>query len=119
MAIKLFDSELKVMEILWKEGDTTAKRLAEILGEQINWSKTTTYTIIKRCLEKGAIERIEPKFICRPLVTIDQAREYETTELINKMYDGATDQLVASILERTNLSAEEIRRLKQIVSELE
>jgi len=119
MAIKLFDSELKVMEVLWKEGDTPAKRIAEILGEQINWSKTTTYTIIKRCLEKGALERREPGWICHPLVTIEEAREYETTELINKMYDGAADQLVASILGGKILSKEDLERLKQAVREME
>jgi len=119
MSIKLFDSELKVMEILWREGDTTAKRIAEILSEQINWSKTTTYTVIRKCLEKRAIERREPNWVCHPLVTIEQAREYETTELINKMYNGAADQLVASILVLRNLSKDEIERLKQTVRELE
>jgi len=117
--MKLFDAELKVMDILWKEGDTTARRIAQILGERINWSKTTTYTIIKRCLDKGALERREPNWVCHPLVTIEEAREYETTELINKMYDGATDQLVASILESHKLSKEEIERLKRVVHELE
>ncbi|MED4957473.1 BlaI/MecI/CopY family transcriptional regulator, partial [Paenibacillus macerans] len=96
MQIKLFDSELKIMDVLWKNGDTTAKRIAETLKEQVGWNKTTTYTLIKRCIDKGAIERIEPNFLCHPLVTIEQARELETTELINKMYDGAADQLVAS-----------------------
>lgn len=119
MEIKLFDSELKVMNVLWNEGDTAAKRIAEILKEQVGWSKTTTYTLIKRCIDKGAIERVEPNFICRPLITIEQARELETTELINKMYDGAADQLVASILGRKNLSPEEIKRLKQLVENLE
>jgi len=119
MEIKLFDSELKVMDVLWKEGDTTAKQIAETLKEQVGWSKTTTYTLIKRCVDKGAIERIEPNFVCHPLVTIEQVRELETTELINKMYDGAADQLVASILGRRNLSPEEIKRLKEIVSKLE
>ena len=119
MAFRLTDAEHKVMEILWREGDTTAKRIAEILSEQIGWSKTSTYTMIKRCLEKGALERREPNWICHPLVTIEDAREYEITELINKLYYGATDRLVASILGRRNLSKEEIERLKQIVRELE
>ncbi|MEL7565498.1 MAG: BlaI/MecI/CopY family transcriptional regulator [Clostridiales bacterium] len=119
MEIKLFDSELKIMDILWKEGDTTAKRIAEILKKQVGWSKTTTYTVIKKCIDKGAIERYDPNFVCHPLVTIEQAREVETTELINKMYDGAADQLVASILGRKNLSPEEIKRLKQLVENLE
>ncbi|HZK38579.1 MAG TPA: BlaI/MecI/CopY family transcriptional regulator [Clostridia bacterium] len=119
MIMKLFDAELRVMEILWQEGDTTAKRIAEILGKQIGWSKTTTYTVIKRCLDKGAIERREPKWICHPLVTIEEAREFETTELVNKMFSGAADQLVASILSRRDLSKEEIERLKQVVRDLE
>ncbi|MGZ7442295.1 BlaI/MecI/CopY family transcriptional regulator [Paenibacillus sp. TH7-28] len=119
MQIKLFDSELKIMDVLWKNGDTTAKQIAETLKEQVGWNKTTTYTLIKRCIDKGAIKRIEPNFLCHPLVSIEQARELETTELINKMYDGAADQLVASILGRKNLSAEEIERLKQLVNRLE
>ena len=119
MQIKLFDSELKIMDVLWKNGNTTAKEIAEKLKEQVGWSKTTTYTLIRRCIDKGAIERIEPNFVCHPLVTIEQARELETTELINKMYDGAADQLVASILGSKNLSPEEIVRLKQLVNNLE
>ncbi|WP_430126870.1 BlaI/MecI/CopY family transcriptional regulator, partial [Paenibacillus macerans] len=58
MQIKLFDSELKIMDVLWKNGDTTAKQIAETLKEQVGWNKTTTYTLIKRCIDKGAIERI-------------------------------------------------------------
>jgi len=117
--IKLYDSELKIMEILWENGEVTAKKIAEILAKQIHWSKTTTYTVIKKCIGKGAVERIEPDFVCRPLITKEQAREYETAELINKMYGGAAGSLVASILGRKNLTADEIEKLKQIVSDLE
>jgi BlaI family transcriptional regulator, penicillinase repressor len=119
MAIKLFDSELKIMDILWNEGDVTAKHIADALGKQVRWSKTTTYTVIKKCLAKGAIARTEPDFVCHALITRDQAREYETTDLINKMYSGAADQLIASLLGRKNLSAKEIEWLKQMVNELE
>ena len=119
MKIKLFDSELKVMDILWIQGDTTAKRIAEILKEQVGWSKTTTYTVIKKCIDKGAIGRYDPDYVCHPLVTREQTRELETTELINKLYNGAADQLVASILCRKNLTTEEIKRLKALVNNLE
>ncbi|WP_340022753.1 BlaI/MecI/CopY family transcriptional regulator [Paenibacillus sp. FSL K6-1096] len=119
MAVKLFDSELKVMEILWELGETTAKRIAEILKQETGWSKTTTYTVIKKCIEKEAVQRADPNFVCRPLITREQAQEQETLELIDKMYGGAADKLVASLLDRRILSAEEIRRLKQLVDLLE
>jgi predicted transcriptional regulator len=116
MEIKLFDSELKVMDVLWKEGDTTAKRIADILKEQVGWNVNTTYTLIKRCIGKGAIERREPKFLCHALIPKEQVQVQETTELINKVFDGSADLLFASLLNRKNLSAEEIERLKQLVN---
>ena len=52
MKVKLFDSELKVMETLWKEGDLTAGQIAKILNQEIGWNRNTTYTVIKKCIEK-------------------------------------------------------------------
>lgn len=118
MKIKLFDSELKVMDVLWKEGDTTAKKISDSLKEQIGWNMNTTYTLIKRCIGKGAIERREPNFICHALLPKEQVQEQETTELINKVFDGSVDLLFASLLNRKDLSEKEIEELKQIVDRL-
>lgn len=113
--MKLFDSELKIMNVLWDNGDTPAKRIAEILLDETEWSKTTTYTVIKKCIDKGAVKRTEPNFICHAEITRQEAREYETEELINKMYGGSADMLVASLLDSKKLSREEIDRLKELV----
>lgn len=118
MEIKLFDSELKVMDVLWKEGNITAKKISDILKEQVGWNMNTTYTLIKRCIGKGAIERREPNFVCHALIPKEQVQEQETTELINKVFDGSADLLFASLLNRKNLSAKEIERLKQLVNQL-
>lgn len=117
--VKLFDSELKVMDILWKEGDVPAKQIADILTRELGWNKNTTYTLIKRCMKKGAIERSEPGFICHPLIPKEEVQDAETNELINKVYDGSADKLFAALLSRKKLSAGQIEKLKQIVTELE
>ena len=116
--IKLFDSELRVMEVLWDRGDASAKTIAQVLGEQVGWSKTTTYTVIKKCLDKGAIARSEPGFVCHALVSREEAQAYATDELVDKMYGGAADRLVASLLGRKRLSREEIDGLKKLVEDL-
>ena len=87
MDIKLFDSELKVMSVLWNEGDTTAKHISDVLKEETGWNMNTTYTLIKRCIKKGAISRSEPNFMCHALVPKEAVQEAETNELINKVYD--------------------------------
>ncbi len=118
MEIKLFDSELKVMNVLWREGDATAKHIAEVLKGETGWNVNTTYTLIKRCIAKGAIQRSEPNFLCRALVPREAVQEAETDALIDKMFDGSADKLFASLLGRKKLSPEELRRLRQMVDEL-
>lgn len=119
MEVKLFDSELKVMDVLWKEGDATAKHISNILKEEVGWNMNTTYTLIKRCIKKGAIERREPNFMCRALIPKEAVQEAETNELINKIYDGSADKLFAALLGRKKLTAEQIDKLRQIAGELE
>lgn len=117
--MKLFDSEMKVMEILWKEGELTAKQLAEILAEETGWSKTTTYTVLKKCVEKGAVERTDPGFHCRALVSLEEVRQTQTAALIDKLYGGKPDKLVASLVSGRKLSREELENLKKMIEEME
>ena len=119
MAIKLFDSELKVMDVLWKEGDRTAKQISDILKAEIGWNMNTTYTVIKKCIAKGAIERREPNFLCRALIGKEAVQEAETDELIGKLFDGSADKLFAALLGRKKLSEEQIAKLKQIVGDFD
>lgn len=119
MDIKLHDAELKVMSVLWKEGVCPARHVAEVLKDEYGWNINTTYTLIKRCIKKGAIERTEPNFMCRALIPKEEVQEAETIELINKIYDGSVDKLFAALLGSKKLSVGQIEKLKQIVEELE
>lgn len=117
--IKLFDSELRVMDVLWRMGDRTAKYIADVLKHEIGWNVNTTYTLIKRCIKKEAIERREPNFMCHALIAKEQVQEQETNELINKVFDRSADKLFASLLSKKNLSAEQLQKLQQIIGNLE
>lgn len=119
MSVKLFDSELKVMDVLWKSGDKTAKEISGILNAEIGWNVNTTYTVIKKCVAKGAIERREPGFLCHALIAKEEVQQAETDELIGKLFDGSADKLFAALLGRKKLTAEQLQRLKQIVGELD
>ena len=91
--IKLCESELKVMELLWEEGELRAGEIVPILSARVGWNRNTTYTIIKKCVEKGAIRRIEPKFVCQPLVTKEQTQVYEINALGERLFDGSLEKL--------------------------
>ena len=116
---KLFDSELKVMGVLWREGEATAKHISDVLAEEGGRNMNTTYTLIKRCIKKGAVERTEPHFMCRALVGKEAVQASETAELVDKLYDGSVDKLFAALLSPGRLDSEQIARLRRMVDELE
>lgn len=119
MDIKLFDSELKVMDVLWREGDCTAKHISDVLREEVGWNMNTTYTLIKRCIQKGAIQRSEPHFLCHALIAKQEVQAAETDALIDKIFGGCADQLFASLLSRKKLTAAQLEQLKALVDEME
>jgi len=119
MKIKVHDSELKVMEFLWRDGELTAGQLVKLLKEETGWNRNTTYTVIKKLAEKGAIQRIEPNFVCRALITKEQVRQYEAVELGDKLFDGSAEAFLSAFLSGKELSDAEIARLKNLVESLD
>lgn len=119
MTVKLFDSELKVMDVLWKEGDMPAKQISDVLKETTGWNMNTTYTVIKKCIAKGAIERREPNFLCHALIARDVVQAAETEELLHKLFDSSPDLLFASLLGHQKLSKAQIDNLRRMVAELQ
>ena len=116
--MKLFDSERKVMEVLWREGGISAGQVVKILKEETGWNKNTTYTVIKKCVDKGAVKREEPGFICRPLISRQEVQDYETEELIDKMFDGSKEKFFAAFLDGKKLSKQEVDSLKKLIDDL-
>ena len=115
--MKLFDSELKVMEVLWTQGEMPARDIVDVLSASIGWNKNTTYTVIKKCIEKGAIAREEPNFLCKPLVTKDEVAQSETEQLIDKMFGGSSELFFSSFLKNQGISEEDAKRLAKMIKE--
>jgi len=119
MKIKVHDSELKVMHFLWRDGDLTAGQLAKLLKEETGWNRNTTYTVIKKLVEKEAVARLEPNFTCRALITKEEVRQYEAMELGDKLFDGSAEAFLSAFLSGKELSGDEISRLKNLVESLD
>ena len=113
--MKLFDSEWKVMEVLWQENDRTAKEISLRLADSIGWNKNTTYTVIKKCIDKGAIERREPNSVCHAAITKRQVQKEEADSPVDKVFGGSAELLFASILSDRSLSKDELARLRALV----
>ena len=112
---KLFDSEAKVMDILWDRGAISAKEVSLIAENTIGWNKNTTYTVIKKLEAKGFIRRDEPGFICTPLVTREEMQKKETSSFISRVFGGSRRALFSALLEDEELTDADIAELKAMI----
>ena len=118
MGIKLFDSEWKVMDVLWRRGtDTPAREVARELEGLVGWNKNTTYTVLKKCVEKGYLRRDEPDFQCTPLITREEACQDMTNELIDKMFSGSSELFFSAFLKGKGLDEKQVGRLMKMIQE--
>ena len=109
--IRLHEGELNVMELLWSNKD-----IAKIIKEYIGWEKNTTYTVIKRLIDKGAIVREDPGFICKALISKAATQEIETQALLDKLYNGSLSNFIATYLAAKELTSADIAELKKLVN---
>ncbi len=117
MEQKLFDSELKVMELIWENEPISAKNLSLLALEKFTWNKNTTYTVIKKLEAKGYIARTEPGFICTSKISKSEVRHAETEGLINKLFGGSKKALFSALIEDESLSADDIAELRRLIDE--
>lgn len=112
---RLFDSELKVMEIIWSEQPVAAKEISLIAADRIGWNKNTTYTVIKKLHTKGFIRREEPGFICTAVISREEFLKTETKSLLDRLYGGSRKALFSALLEDEELSKKELDELRGMI----
>lgn len=115
MKEKLFDSEAKVMEIIWGKGPLSAKEISLIAADSIGWNKNTTYTVIKKLEKKGFIRRDDPGFICTPLVSQEEMQKVEAKSLLDRVFGGSRKALFSALLDDEQLSEKEIKELRKLI----
>ena len=112
--LRLHEGELNIMELLWSNKELAAKDISKIIKEYIGWEKNTTYTVIKRLIDKGAVQRPDPGFICSALVSQRSVREIETKRLLDQFYNGSLQTFISEYLKNQNLSAGDIAELQKL-----
>ncbi len=113
--MKLFDSELRLMDLIWDRGGRTARELCLLAQDRFGWNKNTTYTVLKKLVAKNAVERTEPGFRCTALITREAVAREETAGLIQKLYGGSRKAFFAAFLQEEALSNAELDELRAMI----
>ena len=111
----LSESEYRLMEIVWENGQIEASVLAGICLERFDWKKSTVYTMLKRLGDKGAL--LFEKRMVKPLIEKEQIDRSESEALLNKSFGGSLPNFMAAFLQGRKLTEEEANRLLEMIEE--
>ena len=103
------------MEPLWADGPMSAGELAKRLAASCGWNRNTTYTVIKKLVDKGAVSRSEPGFLCTPLISREDVQRLETDSLITRLFGGSKTQFLSAFLSEGQLTQSEAQQLRAII----
>jgi len=110
---KIFESEYRFCEILWEHEPVSSSELVRLCNEQLEWKKSTTYTVIRRLSERGVIK--SENAIVTSLVSKEEVQTAESTEIVEKNFSGSLPSFIAAFTRKKALTKSEIDEIQKII----
>lgn len=112
---KIHEGEYRFCLILWKHEPIQSAQLAQLCKEQLGWSRTTTYTVIRRLTDRGVVQ--SENAIVSSVVKKEEVQLKEMNELVEKTFEGSLPAFIAAFARRQKLSEEEVAALRDLIEQ--
>lgn len=112
---KLFDAEYKFASLIWDNEPINSTELVKLSKTKLGWSKSTTYTVLRKLCERGILQNEEA--MVTALVKKSDAQKYESETVVDKAFGGSLPQFLTAFLGGKKLSEKEAEELKRIIEE--
>jgi len=110
---KVFESEYRFCLILWRHEPINSTQLAKLCKEQLGWSRTTTYTVIKRLSDRGVVKN--ENATVTSLVSKDEVQAAEIDEMVEKTFEGSLPAFIAAFTRRKSISQEDLAEIRKMI----
>ncbi len=110
---KIFESEYRFCLILWKNEPITSAQLAKLCKEELGWSRTTTYTVIKRLSDREVVK--SENGIVSSLVSKEEVQASQMDEMLEKTFEGSVPAFIAAFAKREKLSDKDVDEIRRII----
>lgn len=110
---KIHEGEYRFCLILWENEPIQSAQLAKLCNERLGWSRTTTYTIIRRLTDRGVVK--SENAIVSAVVKKEEVQLSEMNELVEKTFEGSLPAFIAAFARRQKLSDEDVAALREMI----
>lgn len=110
---KLGTMEYRFMSIIWENEPISSMKLVQLCAQQFDWKKSTTYTMLKRLIEKRVVENNDT--VVTSLISQAEVRAKESDIFINETFKGSLPGFIAAFFDGKSISDEEAEELKKLI----
>ena len=114
---KIFESEYRFCLILWDNEPVNSTKLVELCKNQLNWSKATTYTVIRRLAERGVLKN--ENAVVSALISKEQAQLSRLSEMVEETFEGSMPAFIAAFSRSKKLTRREVDQLQALIDNFE
>jgi len=113
----LTEAELRIMNVLWDRGASTVHEVLQSLPEKPVLAYNSILTIIRILETKGYVKHMKDKraHVYIPKVDRKDATRFEVSHLVSRFFGNSHERLVLNILEESEIDAEELARVRQLL----
>lgn len=109
--------EARFADIVWKNEPLTTRELVNLCEKELNWKRTTTYTVLKKLCERGIFLTENSKVTA--LVSREEFYAIQSEKFVEDTFDGSLPAFLAAFTARKALTDEEVNELRKMVKEYE
>ena len=117
----LTEAELRLMEVLWQRGPSTVQQVLDTLPGGRSLAYNSVLTTIRILEKKGYVAHAQDgrAYVYTPVVERSDATRSEVRHLVQRLFRDSHELLVLNILEDSDLTADELQRLRQYLKDRE
>ena len=111
--LRLAEGEYRFARIVWDNEPVPSGKLVELSQKELGWKKSTTYTVLKKLVERGVL-RNENAVVSAVIPREDILRE-ESRAVVDRAFDGSLPSFLAHFMGGKTISDAEADELKAII----
>ena len=111
--IKLGPIETRFAEIIWANEPLTTNQLTKLCAEELEWKRTTTYTVLKKLSEKGLFKT--ENSVVTSLISKAEFEGMQSEQFVAETFRGSLPAFLTAFGSRKKLSDDEIDELQKII----
>lgn len=113
--LRLGAVEARFADIVWENAPMTTKELVAICERELNWKRTTTYTVLKKLCERGLFKT--ENSTVSVLITRDDFYAMQSEKFVEDTFDGSLPAFIAAFASRKKPSEQEIEEIRRMIEE--